>query len=106
MRGRYHRRRDQLVATLADRAPAVRVTGIAAGLHAVLELPPGAEARALSAAAAEGLAVGALSTFRHPDARDAPRDGLVVGYGAPAEHAFAGALEALCRALGVAARLR
>ncbi|WP_209927940.1 PLP-dependent aminotransferase family protein [Rhodococcus sp. PvR099] len=105
MRGRYHRRRDQLVATLADRAPAVRVTGIAAGLHAVLELPPGTETRALSAAAAEGLAVGALSTFRHPDARDAPRDGLVVGYGAPAEHAFAGALEALCRALVVSARI-
>jgi hypothetical protein len=41
MRPRYQRRRDQLVAALAERAPQVRVTGIAAGLHAVLELPPG-----------------------------------------------------------------
>ena len=45
MRQRYRRRRDQLVAALAQRAPHVRVTGIAAGLHAVLELPPGTEAR-------------------------------------------------------------
>ncbi len=37
---RYRRRRDALVRALADGAPHVRVTGIAAGLHAVLELPP------------------------------------------------------------------
>ncbi|MFD4183874.1 PLP-dependent aminotransferase family protein [Rhodococcus sp. NPDC058514] len=104
MRGRYHRRRDQLVATLAERAPWVRVTGIAAGLHAVLELPKGTERRVLSAAAAEGLAVGSLSTFRHPDASASRRDGLVVGYGAPAEHAFTGVLDALCRALDDADR--
>ena len=39
----YRRRRDQLVAALAQSAPDVRVTGMAAGLQAVLELPPGTE---------------------------------------------------------------
>ena len=43
MRLRYRRRRDQLVAALAQRAPDVRVTGMAAGLQAVLELPRGTE---------------------------------------------------------------
>ncbi|NEC24572.1 aminotransferase class I/II-fold pyridoxal phosphate-dependent enzyme, partial [Streptomyces parvus] len=38
MRQRHRRRRDQLVAALHARAPHVRVTGIAAGLHAVVEL--------------------------------------------------------------------
>ncbi|MFG2678519.1 PLP-dependent aminotransferase family protein [Streptomyces sp. NPDC048392] len=96
---RYRRRRDALVAALAERAPGVRVTGIAAGLHAVLQLPPGTEQQAVRAAAWHGLAVHGLSMFRHPDTAVAPRDALVVGYGTPPDHAWAGALDALCRAL-------
>ncbi|MDG9722305.1 MocR-like pyridoxine biosynthesis transcription factor PdxR [Streptomyces sp. DH41] len=99
VRLRYRRRRDALVAALAERAPEVRVTGIAAGLHAVLQLPPGTEQQAVRAAAWNGLAVHGLSTFRHPEAAVAPLDALVVGYGTPPEHAWAGALDALCRAL-------
>ncbi len=96
---RYRRRRDALVAALAERAPDVRVTGIAAGLHAVLQLPPGTEQQTVRAAAWNGLAVHGLSTFRHPEAAVAPLDALVVGYGTPPDHAWAGALDALCRAL-------
>ncbi|WP_432080313.1 PLP-dependent aminotransferase family protein [Streptomyces sp. WAC 04229] len=96
---RYRRRRDALVAALAERAPGVRVTGIAAGLHAVLELPPGTERQTVRAAAWHGLAVHGLSMFRHPDADVPPLDALVVGYGTPPDHAWAGALDALCRAL-------
>ncbi|MFC7818751.1 PLP-dependent aminotransferase family protein [Streptomyces sp. NPDC057367] len=96
---RYRRRRDALVAALAERAPDVRVTGIAAGLHAVLRLPPGTEQQTVRSAAWHGLAVHGLSTFRHPDADVAPLDALVVGYGTPPDHAWAGALDALCRAL-------
>ncbi|MGC9380455.1 PLP-dependent aminotransferase family protein [Streptomyces sp. MH13] len=96
---RYRRRRDALVAALAERAPEVRVTGIAAGLHAVLQLPPGTEQQTVRAAAWHGLAVHGLSTFRHPDAAVAPLDALVIGYGTPPDHAWAGALDALCRAL-------
>ncbi|TGB05569.1 PLP-dependent aminotransferase family protein [Streptomyces sp. MZ04] len=96
---RYRRRRDQLVAALASRAPEVRASGIAAGLHAVLELPAGTERSVVEAAGWQRLALQGLEQFRHPAARVAPRDALVVGYGTPADHAWAGALDALCRVL-------
>ncbi|EOD63234.1 GntR family transcriptional regulator fused with aminotransferase [Amycolatopsis vancoresmycina DSM 44592] len=99
MRQRYRRRRDQLVAALAERAPHVTPTGIAAGLHAVLRLPPGTEKAALKAAAWQGLALDGLAAFRHPDSTMSTSDGLVVGYAAPPEHAYPAALDALCRAL-------
>ncbi|MEU1277772.1 PLP-dependent aminotransferase family protein [Streptomyces sp. NPDC005805] len=101
MRLRYRRRRDELVAVLAERAPRVRVSGIAAGLHAVLELPPGTEQDALRAAAWQGLQVQGLARFRHPSApADLPApEGLVVGYGTPSDSAWAGTLEVLCEVL-------
>ncbi|MET7873412.1 PLP-dependent aminotransferase family protein [Streptomyces cyaneofuscatus] len=98
MRLRYRRRRDQLVAALAERAPGIEVSGIAAGLHAVLELPPGTERSVIQAAAFQGLRLDGLATYRHPDA-PAGRDALVIGYGSPSESAWAGALDALCRVL-------
>lgn len=97
MRQRYRRRRDALVAALAEEAPHVRVTGIAAGLHAVLELPPGTERSVVQAAAWQGLAVEGLSRFRHGSAPAG--DGLIIAYGTPPDHAFTGALEALLRSL-------
>ncbi|MBL0779708.1 PLP-dependent aminotransferase family protein [Streptomyces albidoflavus] len=102
MRLRYRRRRDEMVATLARRAPSVRVGGIAAGLHAVLLLPSGTESEVLRAAAWHGLGVQGLSWFRHPDAEAAGRpapEGLVIGYGRPPDHAWQSALETLCRCL-------
>ncbi|PBC61773.1 GntR family transcriptional regulator [Streptomyces sp. Tue6028] len=96
---RYRRRRDALVAALADRAPSVHATGIAAGLHAVLRLPAGTEQSVVRAAAWQGLAVHGLTRYRHPDAATEPQDALVVGYGTPPDHAWSGALDALCRAL-------
>ncbi|WP_030284574.1 PLP-dependent aminotransferase family protein, partial [Streptomyces catenulae] len=99
-RQRYRRRRDRLVAALAEHAPHIEVSGIAAGLHAVLELPPGTEQSLVEAARWQGLALNGLHAFRDPAARTMPaRDGLVVPYGRPPEHAFGGALEALLRAL-------
>ncbi|MDX2293760.1 MULTISPECIES: PLP-dependent aminotransferase family protein [Streptomyces] len=98
MRLRYRHRRDQLVAALAAHAPGIRVGGIAAGLHAVLALPPGTEQAALRSAAWQGLAVQGLDRFRHPDA--APSlEGLVIGYGTPPDSAWQGALQTLCRVL-------
>lgn len=99
MRQRYRRRRDLLVAALAERAPHIDVSGVAAGLHAVLELPPGTEDAAVRAALARGLVLDGLAGYRHPDSTMPVQDGLVVGYGTPPEHAFSGALEALCRIL-------
>ncbi|MER6348796.1 MocR-like pyridoxine biosynthesis transcription factor PdxR [Streptomyces sp. NPDC001595] len=96
---RYRRRRDTLVAAVAARAPEVTVTGIAAGLHALLQLPPGTEQPVVRAAAWQGLAVHGLSRYRHPAATGRPVDALVVGYGTPPDHAWAGTLEALCNVL-------
>ncbi|MFE2997291.1 PLP-dependent aminotransferase family protein [Nocardia sp. NPDC059246] len=98
-RATYRRRRDLLVRTLAQRAPHIRVSGIAAGLHAVLELPDGTEDSTLHAARHRGLALDGLRRYRHPAARMPHRDGLVIGYGTPSDHGFGPALEALCRAL-------
>ncbi|MFD9597960.1 PLP-dependent aminotransferase family protein [Kitasatospora sp. NPDC059973] len=101
----YRRRRDALVAALAERAPHVRVTGIAAGLHAVLQLPPGAptEAELLARAGALDLAVTGLSWHLAdpalaPDASPA----LVVGYATPPDRLFPAALDALCELLRTA----
>ncbi|MFJ9854600.1 PLP-dependent aminotransferase family protein [Streptomyces sp. NPDC101150] len=103
MRQRYRRRRDQLLEAITGHAPHLTVTGIAAGLHAVVQLPSGAthsdESTALRAAQWQGLALDGLSDYRHPAATMPPRHGLVVGYATPSDHAFPGALEALCRAL-------
>ncbi|MFC4492722.1 PLP-dependent aminotransferase family protein [Streptomyces ovatisporus] len=103
MRQRYRLRRDRLVAAVGARAPGVRLTGIAAGLHAVLRLPDGVEeSTVLAAAARRGVGLDLLSRFRHPGAcsegRPA-RPAVIVGYGAPSEHAYTGALDALCRVL-------
>jgi GntR family transcriptional regulator / MocR family aminotransferase len=95
---RYRRRRDDLIAALAQ-VPAVRARGIAAGLHAVLDLPADgpSEADVLAALAADGVAADGLSRYWH---RAGPRpSGLVVGFGAPSEHAFPAALDALVGAL-------
>ena len=103
MRVRYRRRRDQLVAALAERAPGIRVTGMAAGLQAVLELPRGTERSVVAAAARQGLAVSGIAEFRYEVAGSGwhlpDRDALVVGYAAPSDSAWAGALDALCRAM-------
>ncbi|MFJ9540439.1 PLP-dependent aminotransferase family protein [Streptomyces sp. NPDC101225] len=96
---RYRRRRDALVAELARRAPQIRATGIAAGLHMVLRLPPGTEQATLRAASWQDLAIHGLHRYRHPHATVEPLDALVLGYGTPPDHAWSGALEALCAVL-------
>jgi GntR family transcriptional regulator / MocR family aminotransferase len=97
----YRRRRDQLVAALAQSSPDIRVTGMAAGLQAVLELPAGSEGRVLEGAARQGLLVSGLSEFRHESIGrdDDARDGLVVNYSALSDSAWEGALRALCNVM-------
>ncbi|MEU5887726.1 PLP-dependent aminotransferase family protein [Streptomyces sp. NPDC047461] len=87
---RYRRRRDQLLHRLGERRP---VRGIAAGLHALVEVAD--EKEAMARAEAAGLAVGRLGDHWHaPDAEGRPQ-GLVVGYGTPRERVYPEALEAL-----------
>ncbi|MET8078500.1 PLP-dependent aminotransferase family protein [Streptomyces sp. NPDC005303] len=99
MRQRYRGRRDRLVAALAERAPHVEVSGVAAGLHAVLRLPPDTERSVVRAAVRQGVGLDGLAEFRHPDSDMPAHEGLVVGYATPSEHAYGAALEALCGAL-------
>jgi len=95
------------VVVTIELAALVVVTGIAAGLHAVLRLPPGTEPSVVRAAAHQGLAVDGLTPrHRHPDAVTTPLDALVVGYGTPPEHAFEAAVTALGDLLGEAATMR
>jgi GntR family transcriptional regulator/MocR family aminotransferase len=76
----------------------VRLTGIAAGLHAVAELPGGAtEDDVVARAAAHGVAVDGLR--RYTDSGHERPPALVVGYGRPPEHAFTTAVGRLCAAL-------
>ncbi|MEU2711015.1 PLP-dependent aminotransferase family protein [Streptomyces sp. NPDC007205] len=96
---RYRRRRDALAASVAARAPEVTVTGIAAGLHALLRLPTGMEQSVVQGAAWQGLALHGLSLYLHPRAVAEPLDALVVGYATPPDSAWAAALDALCRVL-------
>ncbi|CAL9520168.1 HTH-type transcriptional regulatory protein GabR [Streptomyces sp. enrichment culture] len=96
MRQRYRRRRDELVAAVSGR---VAVSGIAAGLHAVLDLPEGSEEGVLRAAAWHELALETLSRHAHPDAGLPPREALVVGYGTPPPSAWPPSLAALVASL-------
>jgi GntR family transcriptional regulator/MocR family aminotransferase len=94
----YRRRRDHLVRTLRRRVPQAAVTGIVAGLHAVVELPDGLDEREVVARARErGLVVEGLDAYSAGSQRH--RAALVVGYGTPPEHAFSSAVARLCAAL-------
>jgi GntR family transcriptional regulator / MocR family aminotransferase len=51
MRVRYRARRDALVAAIEEELPEAKIRGVAAGLHATVELPAGADERAIQAEA-------------------------------------------------------
>jgi GntR family transcriptional regulator/MocR family aminotransferase len=96
----YRRRRDRLAAAL--RRQGLQVTGIAAGLHAVLEFSRTDVERAVVARASEhGLAIDGLEHYRAGAGPPAGggRAGLVIGYGRPPGHAYATALARLCAVL-------
>ena len=94
----YRRRRDRLIAALARRAPDVRLTGIAAGLHAVVELPRGkTEQQVIARAAARGVALEGLGGYALGDHARGPA--LVIGYATPPDHAYTTALARLTAAI-------
>jgi GntR family transcriptional regulator/MocR family aminotransferase len=98
MRSQYRRRRQQLVEVLGRHAPSARVTGMAAGLHIVVEQPGRTGAELVRRAAHEQLTVEPLDFFRHPGSTS-DRDGVVIGFAAPSSSAWSGTLDALVRAL-------
>jgi len=104
VRRRYQNRRDALVAELGRQLPSCRVTGLAAGLHLLLELPADVdEDRVVAAAMRAGLGVLGVGTMRGtvpgPPA-------LVLGYARLATTGSADAVRRLTEAVTVAAAHR
>jgi GntR family transcriptional regulator / MocR family aminotransferase len=90
----YRRRRDRLLAVLAKEAPAVELSGIAAGLHALAPLPRGGdEDEVIARAAKHGLALRGLRHYTQPGYERGPA--LVLGYATPPAHAYTAALARL-----------
>ena len=97
-RRRYRARRDALVAAVARHLPGARVTGVAAGLHAIVRLPRAVDGLALMRAAARrSVGVYALGyAYLRPRPLD---DGLVLGYANLAEPAIEEGVRLLALAL-------
>ncbi len=95
----YRRRRDALVAAIERHLPRARVVGVAAGLHALVELPPGVdEDRAVAAARARGIGLTSLSELRTGDAAVVPA--LLLSYAALPEPAIERGIAELAQAVG------
>ncbi len=93
----YRRRRDRLLTAVARRIPHAQITGIAAGLHALLTLPDRYdEADIIARAARHSLALQGLSSFTNAKP---PTTALVIGYGTPPEHTYTTALARLTAVL-------
>jgi GntR family transcriptional regulator / MocR family aminotransferase len=102
MRARYRRRRDVLVSALERELPKARIGGIAAGLHVVLELPPGAdEARVLAEARKREIGLYGLGEHRFRSRRG---PALLLGYAVAREPAIRAAVRALAEAVEAAKR--
>jgi GntR family transcriptional regulator / MocR family aminotransferase len=91
----YRRRRDLLTSTLSERLPWFRSTGLSAGLHVLVWLPPDgpSEAEVVARAAARSIELFPLGLYWHDPADKPP--GLVIGYAAPRRHLFPAAVAAL-----------
>ena len=94
MRTTYRRRRDRLITTIGQATSQVRIRGVAAGLHAVLELPERSTEQALLALGEEhSIGLHGLDPYRH-GTYSGPQ-ALIVGYATPPDHAFPAAMRAL-----------
>jgi GntR family transcriptional regulator/MocR family aminotransferase len=87
MRAVYAGRRATLIAILARHAPGIRLTGLAAGFHAVAHLPATADEQAVVAAARERrVGLYGMGSFRAAQVAGSPR--LVLGFGQVGERAI------------------
>lgn len=86
MRATYARRRGVLIDSLARHAPGVRLTGLAAGFHAVAHLPELADEQAVVTAARDrSVGLYGLGQFRAVPTAAPPQ--LVLGFGDISERA-------------------
>ena len=99
MRALYASRRARLIAVLARHAPAIRLTGLAAGFHAVAHLPAAADEQAVVAAARERrVGLYGMGDFRAVRAAGPPQ--LVLGFGQVGERAIEPGIAAVADLLG------
>jgi GntR family transcriptional regulator / MocR family aminotransferase len=98
MRAQYRRRREQLVAAVATSSPKTTVAGMPAGLQVLLQFDEADESALSRQRAWRRLGVESLDRYRHPEACS-ERNGLVIGFAAPAPSAWSAALDALVRLL-------
>jgi GntR family transcriptional regulator / MocR family aminotransferase len=97
MREVYRARRDRLVEALAEQVPELAVSGVAAGLSVMLELPAGVDDSSLERSAlGAGIRVEALSRYT---IHDRGRRGLVIGYARLHESAIRSAVSALTQVI-------
>jgi GntR family transcriptional regulator / MocR family aminotransferase len=99
MRARYRARRDTLVEALQTHLPDATVKGIAAGLHATVELPAGYDEQAIRAAAAAHR-IG-LATLADYDTATPHPPTLVLGYAQQSEPAIRAGIQELARAIRI-----
>ncbi|MFD8720565.1 hypothetical protein ACFV2H_21860 [Streptomyces sp. NPDC059629] len=94
MRATCAARRTALVQGLDRHAPAVRLSGLAAGFHAVAHLPAGAdEASVMAQARTRGVGLYGMSAFRASGTPHPPQ--LVLGLGTVTEHRIAEGIAAV-----------
>lgn len=97
MRATYRKRRDALLAALATHLPEARVHGIAAGLHATVELPSHHDEHAIAAAARrQGIALTTMTAYRL-DSTGPPT--LLLGYAQHPEPTINAGIAALATAI-------
>ena len=103
MRARYRARRDALVATLADELPEASVRGIAAGLHAIVELPATDDEQAIRAEAGRRrIALESMSDY-WPGGRAGPPT-LMLGYAQMSEPSIRAGIRELAEAVRASRR--
>jgi GntR family transcriptional regulator / MocR family aminotransferase len=94
----YRRRRDLLVSSLRQHLPHLRLHGVAAGLHVLVELAAGVSERAvIEAAAKQSIRLYGGATYRATPAAGPPA--IVLGYGGLTESTIPEAVKALAQVL-------
>ena len=91
MRAEYSARRDVLVLALAEHAPCVRLTGLAAGFHAVVHLGAGStEEDVIRQARERSVGLYGMSSCRSDGSADPPQ--LILGFGNTSQRQIAGGI--------------
>jgi GntR family transcriptional regulator / MocR family aminotransferase len=94
MRAEYAKRREVLLSALARHAPGLRVTGLAAGFHAVLHLPPGVDERhVIDEARRRGVGLYGMAEMRRGHGIGEPQ--LVLGFGDTGQRAIQAGIAAV-----------